>query len=144
MNTIFHPSTKAMACAIVLAFAPSTPAAEGVFASDPSGNLIAALTTNANAPVILAHPVSQVVSPGGNAGFSVIAGGSAPLAFQWRFNDTDIPGATSDSYFLSGVTTNQEGGYRVLVSNAAGTALSSSPKPRKPPEETTRATMRPD
>ncbi len=110
---------------LILALAPARlRAAEGVFASDASGNLIAALSTNAVAPVILAPPVSQVVAPGGNAGFSVIASGTTPLTYQWRFNDVNIPGATGDSLFLSNVTTNQEGAYRVLVANAGGNVLS--------------------
>src|SRR5262245_43290708 len=97
MKTLFHDWTKAAAFGIMLASAPAAPAAEGSFFSDLSGNLIAALTTNAAAPVILAQPVSQVVPPGGNAGFSVVAVSSALLSFQWRFNGVDILGAISDS-----------------------------------------------
>jgi hypothetical protein len=44
-------------------------------------------------PVITVQPASQIVSPGGTATLTVTATGAASL--QWRFNGTDIPGATS-------------------------------------------------
>jgi alpha-tubulin suppressor-like RCC1 family protein len=48
------------------------------------------------------------------------------LAYQWQFNGGDIAGATASGLSLSAITTNDLGLYRVIVSNAAGTATSSN------------------
>jgi sugar lactone lactonase YvrE len=42
-------------------------------------------------PVIVVQPQSQVVPPGSNATFSVVAEGPGPLAYEWLFNGTDLP-----------------------------------------------------
>src|SRR5262249_38222440 len=58
--------------------------------------------------------------------FTVVAGGAAPLSYQWRKGGSDIPGATSDSFTISPVTTADAGSYLVVVSNACGSVFSSS------------------
>ena len=40
----------------------------------------------ASAAIIIAQPQSQTVAEGSNALFTVIAGGTAPLSYQWHFN----------------------------------------------------------
>src|SRR5262249_9353458 len=50
--------------------------------------------------------------------------GQAPLIYQWRFNGSDIPGATNAALVLNAVTTNQAGSYSFAVSNALGGAVS--------------------
>lgn len=77
------------------------------------------------APFITAHPASQTVVSGGNATFSVVAGGTAPLAYQWYFNGTNISGATATSHSLSGVTLADAGDYMVRVANLYGSVISS-------------------
>ncbi len=71
-------------------------------------------------PVILSPPLGQKVSTGDSVSFRVVAGGSAPLTYQWRVNGTDISGAIRDALTLSNVTVHHSGEYRVWVGNAAG------------------------
>src|SRR5205823_1690739 len=49
------------------------------------------------APFIVTEPANQTVTVGGTATFSVAAGGSQPLSYQWNIGGTDIPGATSST-----------------------------------------------
>jgi hypothetical protein len=49
-------------------------------------------------PTITSQPASQSVPAGKTANFSVVATGSAPLAYQWRKNGGVIEGAVSDTY----------------------------------------------
>lgn len=63
-------------------------------------------------------PVSQTVTAGGTANFTVGASGSGPLAYQWRRAGINLPGATGSALTLTGVRTNQAGVYTVVVGNA--------------------------
>ena len=46
------------------------------------------------------------------------------VTFQWKFNGTDIPGATGDSLLLTNVSAANEGQYSVVVTNSAGSVTS--------------------
>jgi hypothetical protein len=71
-------------------------------------------------PQILAHPGNLTLPEGANAVFSVSAGGAIPLRYQWRFNGTNITGATNGSLIISNIQSSNTGYYRVLVSNTSG------------------------
>jgi hypothetical protein len=89
-------------------------------------SVVASLTVVAP-PVILSSPVAQTVSLGQEASFCVDAtnecGGQ--LAYQWRFNEVEVPGATTNCHaFGTGglitnefpITTDPPGRfYRVLI-----------------------------
>jgi hypothetical protein len=79
------------------------------------------------APSITTQPISQTVTVGQTASFSVIATGTAPLSYQWQKNSVAIAGATSSSY-TTPVTTSSDNGtqYSVVVSNTAGSVTSSA------------------
>lgn len=79
------------------------------------------------APNITVQPVSQTVFAGQTVNFTVIATGTAPLTYQWRKDGTNLVGATSSTYSLAGVQTNQAGNYTVVVSNAVGSVTSAPP-----------------
>jgi hypothetical protein len=82
-------------------------------------------TTAVVAPSITTQPVSQTVTAGQTATFSVIAGGTAPLTYQWQKNGVNISGATSASYTTPTTTTSDSGStFAVVVNNTAGTATS--------------------
>jgi endonuclease/exonuclease/phosphatase family metal-dependent hydrolase len=80
----------------------------------------ALLTVTLRAPVIVTEPQSQAVLESSNAMFSVSATGTAPLAYQWQFNGTNLAGATDSSLILTNVLSAQAGTYAVIVTNAAG------------------------
>jgi hypothetical protein len=84
------------------------------------------ITVNPLAPAITSQPQSRSVIAGTNVSFSVTAAGSAPFTYRWRLNGTNLPGAVSSSLSLNNVQPSQAGGYSVVVSNAAGTATSST------------------
>jgi hypothetical protein len=91
--------------------------------------LIDLLATNLpppTAPTISTHPVDQEVITGESATFMVVAGGTAPLDYQWLRNGVNIAGATSASLTISNAQFADAGQYSVKVSNIAGTATSSN------------------
>jgi glucose/arabinose dehydrogenase len=77
------------------------------------------------APAIGSHPNDQTVTVGGSATFSVSAGGTQPLSYQWQRDGVNIPGATSASYTLSNAQLADDGAdFGVVVTNAHGSATS--------------------
>jgi hypothetical protein len=78
-----------------------------------------------NTPVtIMVQPRSQTVVEGDTVVFTVTATGSAPLTYQWFFNDIDLPGETNPTLTLANVRPDQLGNYWVDVANAEGTVTS--------------------
>jgi hypothetical protein len=70
--------------------------------------------------------VSQTAPTGSNVSFSVAASGTAPLAYQWKKDGADIPGAIGSVLPLINVQTSDAGAYSVVVSNSLG-AVTSDP-----------------
>jgi CHRD domain/Immunoglobulin domain len=93
----------------------------GLFGNDLSS---AAVGGPVLAPTITGQPQSVVTSDGGSASFSVTVTGGAPLSYQWRFNDMDIPGANGSTLSFSEVGSGDVGSYTVFVSNPGGSATS--------------------
>jgi hypothetical protein len=90
---------------------------------------VATLTVNPApvAPSITTQPVSQTITAGQTATFSVTATGTAPLSYQWQKNGAAINGATSSSYTTPTETTSDNGArFTVLISNSVGSATSSA------------------
>src|SRR2546430_13809933 len=86
-------------------------------------------TANAAAvgPTITAQPANQTVTAGQMATFAVVAGGTAPLSYQWQKNGANIAGATSASYTTPATATSDSGSaFAVVVTNTAGTVTSST------------------
>jgi uncharacterized repeat protein (TIGR03803 family) len=78
-------------------------------------------------PAVLAQPLNRIVSAGGTVTFSVQADSATPPGYFWRRNGLPIAGATQSSYTTNNVQLADSGGqFSCLVSNAAGTALSSN------------------
>ena len=78
-------------------------------------------------PVIAQQPTNQIVAVvESSVSFSVTAGGTPPVSYQWNFNGTNISGATNTSLVLSNVQFGQSGTYEVLVTNLFGSILSSN------------------
>ena len=58
--------------------------------------------------------------------FLMFPAGTAPTTYQWRCNGTNIPGATTQFLTLPNVQLANAGNYNVVLSNAAGTNVSSN------------------
>ena len=77
-------------------------------------------------PRITTQPQDRTLPAGSVVVFSVIATGSPPLAYQWRFNGTNLAAATAASYTRGHLRLSDAGLYSVVVSNAAGATTSSN------------------
>jgi len=100
-----------------------------VIVSNAFGTILSARATVSvlpDAPAITVQPADESVLLGAGATFKVTARGVSPLNYQWRFNGTNIDGATNASFVLSAVQKTNFGNYNVIVSNAFGTTLSSN------------------
>ena len=79
------------------------------------------LNTGPQAASISANPQSQSINQGWPVTFYVTASGSPGLTYQWNRNSTPVPGATSDFYTISAVSsTNNGDSYSCTVSNNTG------------------------
>ena len=80
--------------------------------------------TSQSGPVISADPQNATAPVGTSAMFSVQASGTAPVGYQWRFNNgggwSDISGANSATYSIPSVQNSDAGMYAVVVSDASG------------------------
>jgi len=74
--------------------------------------------------VLLQSPLSQTAGFTSNLTLRVTAMGSPPIFYQWRFNDANIPGATSSRLTVSDVRAAKEGSYQVVASNGEGAVRS--------------------
>ena len=82
-------------------------------------------------PTIAQHPQSRTNAVGTTATFSVAASGSAPLSYQWRFNDAKlsnggrISGVDTATLTNSSVQAGDAGNYTMVVTNSYGSVTSS-------------------
>lgn len=79
----------------------------------------------ATPPAITAQPLSLTVTNGASASFAVTATGTAPLSYHWLKGASAVPTATNSTYSIAAVTTNDADGYRVVITNVAGSITSS-------------------
>jgi alpha-tubulin suppressor-like RCC1 family protein len=70
-------------------------------------------------PAFTTQPTSQTRTPGGNVTFTVAATGTAPLAYQWYKDGSEVAGATGSSLTISGVKLSDGGSYQAAVRNVA-------------------------
>jgi hypothetical protein len=82
------------------------------------------------APSITTGPVSQTVTAGATASFTVSASGTAPFTYQWRKGGAAlqdggvVSGSMTSTLTLTGVATGDAGSYDVVVTNAVSSATS--------------------
>ena len=75
-------------------------------------------------PVCTLQPQTQSIPGGNNLLLKAGAKGTEPLAYQWRFNGTDLPGQTSTSLLLANVQAANTGDYTLGISNSVGVTVS--------------------
>ena len=95
----------------------TTPEIQSIYAAGSTGKCPGLIATP---PLITTSPVSQSAAVGSSVSLSVEAAGTAPLSYQWRFNGTNLSGATSATLTLTNVQLTQAGNYSVLVANLFG------------------------
>lgn len=78
--------------------------------------------------VVITPPKNTTVVAGSNALFSVSVTGVPPYSYQWRFNGSDIPGATNSAYAIEGTQLTDAGTYSVAVNNAIQSTFSEPAK----------------
>lgn len=88
-----------------------------IYAASSAGKCPAILGTK---PSITQQPISQVVTQGQTATFTVGAAGTAPLYYQWTRNQSPVPGGTNAVLVLANAQPSQEGSYQVRVTNLYG------------------------
>ena len=76
--------------------------------------------TNTGSPQFVDRLGDLTAYVGGDFTLNALAVGQAPLAYQWRYNDADLPGATQPTLTLPSVDFTNAGAYSVVVSNALG------------------------
>ena len=98
-----------------------------VFALDSNNGIIAMqVLPPQTAPTVLTHPSSQTVRAGSNVTFTVVADGFPEPSYQWRFNGQSISGAIATDYTKADAQPEDSGAYSVLITNMAGSVVSSN------------------
>jgi uncharacterized repeat protein (TIGR03803 family) len=86
----------------------------------------AVLTVKVFPPSIELQPSSQRVMIGSSVSFNVSVIGTPPFRYQWQFNGTNLVNATNGTYAIQAVGASNTGDYCVVVTNLAGSAVSSN------------------
>jgi hypothetical protein len=77
-------------------------------------------------PVITVQPASQWALANQTVMLSVSATGEPPLRYQWRFNGSNLDGATNASLVLPAAQPGQSGLYSAVVMNPAGASATAA------------------
>lgn len=115
----------AAAAVLVFLLATFARAQDSQFYFDPNGNLFVQTGATTAPPQIVGQPQNRMVAPGDSASFFVVAKDTRSLIYEWRFNGVPLGGsATNDAVLLQNVSTNNEGEYRVVLTNPSGSVTS--------------------
>ena len=96
----------------------------GTCATSVTSSLVT-LTVN-TLPAITSQPSSESKCTGQSKAFSVTATGTS-ITYQWRKAGVNISGATSSTYNIGSVTTDDAGSYDVVINGTCATSVTSSP-----------------
>lgn len=100
----------------------------GIFADQPDpntgDNIAVGSTTVELAPTITVPPASLTVTQHNTATFSVTAGGTAPLRYQWFFNSAELTNRTNATLTITDAQSTNQGNYQVRITNRVGGVLS--------------------
>jgi len=73
---------------------------------------------------IVSQSLDTNVLAGQSISLSVVPAGTAPFTYRWMFENVNISGGTSQILTINNAQTANEGIYRVVVANAAGSVTS--------------------
>lgn len=107
---------------VISSVSPADQGSYSVLVSNASTNRVSqsATLTVISAPSILSDPQGATNLAGSNITFSVSVAGTPPFFYQWRFNGSDIIGATNQTFTITGMQGSDSGTYSVIVSNVVG------------------------
>jgi len=78
-------------------------------------------------PIILSTPLKNIAAiVGAKIQYSVVAGGSLPLSYQWYKNDSPMSGKTSSELLIASAAIEDSGAYKCKVSNVDGDVFSNT------------------
>ncbi len=77
-------------------------------------------------PSIITDVMPAVRLQGASVTFTVVAGGSQPLNYQWKSNNVAIPALNTNTLTLDNIQPSFAANYSVFISNAAGNTNSSA------------------
>jgi hypothetical protein len=116
-SPISNSSSVFGATTSTLSMINTTTAAAGSYVLQVTGNCGVVSSSAANLAIVSTFKLAdQSMCAGNNATFSVSATGSG-LTYQWRKNGSDISGANSSSYTMTGVNASNAASYSVVVGN---------------------------
>lgn len=126
---LFNNSSGATPDAVSRIFNDGNPTATSATGADSGGGPLQVVYSAVRTPPsVRLKLASQTVAVGGDASLMAVVSGVPTFSYQWFFNDFDHPidSATNSSLILTNAQINQAGNYFVQVSNAFGSAVSSS------------------
>jgi len=85
---------------------------------------VTSTSTGDTAPVFTTQPAGQTVTPGSTVYLTAAASGTPAPTYEWWRNGMTFPSWTSPVLTLYGVSSNDNGTYTVVATNAAGSATS--------------------
>jgi hypothetical protein len=77
--------------------------------------------------LITSYPSGGTANSGDGFEFDVAATGPSPLSYQWQMNGASLAGQTTNALVLTSLYPGNAGSYTVIVSNANGGSVTSSP-----------------
>lgn len=84
-------------------------------------------SSSLSVPSIVAQPSNQSVTVGQPAFFSVALSSNTPVTYQWKKNNTILPGAIFSGYSTSATAASDNGSqFSVVITNPAGVVTSTS------------------
>jgi hypothetical protein len=86
--------------------------------------LIPAAILNQPTNVFVRIPPDSQAAPSTNATFRVLATSGSAIQYQWRFNGSNLPGATNATLTISNVQAGDWGEYTVAITDDVATVLS--------------------
>lgn len=126
-NGVEIPGATTASLTITNAQYPADQATYSIVATNVAGALTNSATlTVIVPPVITDQPTNLTVNNGSPAAFTVIATGVPAPGYQWKKNGVELLGETSATLSFASAAPSDAAVYSVLVTNVAGTVLSSA------------------
>jgi alpha-tubulin suppressor-like RCC1 family protein len=75
-------------------------------------------------PAFISQPAGHSVPVGLPVTLTALVSGTAPFSYQWQFDGTSIPGATSNTLSLAALAPADFGDYQLVVTNLGGAVTS--------------------